>query len=202
MSSVVEFIPIAGLIKVRITAVGVHHNATLMNIFNFKSATTPDAATVLSVATLVQAWIVNTYSGQVSEFVRFTSVDAWSGEEQFGPAHTIPMNEVGSAVSSSTIVDYAWAPLIGLKTGTRGRFATGKWYAFCPVLETVQIGNYDPTHMAGLVAAAAQLLSHASDNNTPWVVASETRLNTYQINEFKPSARLTEQTRRRPDFGR
>jgi hypothetical protein len=202
MSSVVEFIPIAGLIKVRITAVGVGHNATLMNIFNFKAATTPDAATVASVAGLVQAWIVNTYSGQVSEFVRFTSVEAWSGEEQFGPAHTIAMNELGSAISSSTIVDYAWAPLIGLKTGTRGRFATGKWYAFTPVLETVQIGNYDPTHMAGLVAAAAQLLSHASDNNTPWVVASETRLNTYQINEFKPSARLTEQTRRRPDFGR
>lgn len=202
MSSVIEFIPIQGLIKVRITAVGVGHNATLMNIFNFHSVTTPDVATVDSVATLVASWVTNHYTGQVSEFVRFTSVEAWSGEEQFGPMATVTLDDVGTGISASTIVDYAWAPLIGLKTTNRGRFATGKWYAFTPVLETVQIGNYDPTHMAGLVSIANQLLTAASENNTPWVVASETRLSTYPITEFKPSARLTEQTRRRPDFGR
>lgn len=202
MSSVVEFIPIAGLIRARITAVGVGHNATLMNLFNFASAGVVDAASVASVATMLASWVTNHYTGQVSEFVRFTTVEAWSGELQFGPMHTVTMDAVGTAVSASTIVDYAWAPLIGLKTGTRGRFATGKWYAFTPVLETVQIGNYDPTHMDGLKSIGAQLLTAASDNNTPWCVASETRLATYPIVELKPSARLTEQTRRRPDFGR
>ena len=127
MSSVVEFIPIPGLIKCRITAVGVNKNATLMNIFNFAAAVTPDASHVDAVANVVAAWVGNHYKDQVSEFVRFTNVEAWSGEEQFGPLTSINMDQVGTAISSSTIVDYAWAPMIGLKTGTRGRFASGKW---------------------------------------------------------------------------
>jgi len=202
MASVVEFIPITGLIRARITAVGVGHNATLMNLFNFAAAGIVDAASVASVATMLASWVTNHYKGQVSEFVRFTSVEAWSGELQFGPMSTAYLDDVGTAISSSTIIDYAWAPLIGLKTGTRGRFATGKWYAFTPVLVTVQIGNYDPTHLDGLVSIAEQLLTAAGENNTPWCVASETRLSTFPITDFKPSPRLTEQTRRRPDFGR
>jgi hypothetical protein len=202
VSSVVEFIPIPGLIKCRITAVGVSKNATLMNIFNFAAASIPDASHVDSVANIVAAWVGNHYKAQVSEFVRFTNVEAWSGEEQFGPLTSINMDQVGTAVSSSTIVDYAWAPMIGLKTGTRGRFASGKWYAFTPVLETIEIGNYAPSHLDGLVAAAGFLLADAADALVPWCVASETRLATYPITGFKPTARLTEQTRRRPDFGR
>jgi hypothetical protein len=202
MSSVVEFIPIAGLIKCRITAVGVNNNATLMNIFNFHSDAPVDHAAVDNIAGIVTAWVNNHYSGQVSEFVRFTNVEAWSGEDQFGPLTSITLDQVGTAVSASTQVDYAWAPLIGLKTGTRGRFATGKWYAFTPVLETMLIGHYASTHMDGLVGIAGQLLDAASTANLPWSVASETRLQTYPITGFKPSNRLTEQTRRRPDFGR
>jgi hypothetical protein len=202
MSSVVEFIPIEGLIRCRITAVGVNKNATLMNLFNFHTDGPVDLAVVTSVAGTVFDWVRNHYTGQVSEFIRFTNVECWSGEEQFGPLVSRNMDDVGTAVSASTIVDYAWAPLIGLKTVTRGRFATGKWYAFTPVLETVQISNYDPIHMDGLVSIAQSLLDSANTAGTPWVVASETRLATFPITGFKPSPRLTEQTRRRPDFGR
>lgn len=202
MTSVVEFIPITGLIRCRITAVGVSKNATLMNLFNFHTDGAVDAETVNSVAVLVHDWCEDHYAGQVSEFVRFTNVEAWSGEDQFGPLRSIALDTVGRAVSTSVIVDYAWAPLIGLKTGTRGRFATGKWYAFTPVLETVEISNYASSHMDGLMSLGNLLVAGASANHTPWVVASETRLHTYQITGFKPSTRLTEQTRRRPDFGR
>jgi len=202
MSSVVEFIPITGLIKCRITAVGVDNNATLMNIFNFHTDGAVDTAAVTSVAGIVSSWVTNHYTGQVSEFVRFVNVEAWSGEDQFGPLKSIVLDSVGTAVSASEQIDYAWAPLIGLKTGTRGRFATGKWYAFTPVLETMLIGHYASTHMDGLVAIAGNLMDAAATANLPWCVASETRLQCYPINGFKPSNRLTEQTRRRPDFGR
>lgn len=202
MSSVVEFIPITGLIKCRITAVGVNNNATLMNIFNFHTTGAVDAAAVDAVKGIVSSWVTNHYTGQVCPYVRFTNVEAWSGEDQFGPLSSQNLDALGTAVTTHSHVDYAWAPLIGLKTGTRGRFASGKWYAFTPVFETINEGFYDPTHMDGLVAVANYLKTAASDNNLPWVVASETRLATYPIIDFKPSTRLTEQTRRRPDFGR
>jgi hypothetical protein len=202
MSSVVEFIPIPGLVKCRITAVGVDVNCTLMNIFNFHTDLPVDGGIVSGVADMVKSWVHNHYTGQVSEFVRFSNVEAWSGEEQFGPLVSLSMDEVGTAVSASTQIDYAWAPLIGLKTDTRGRFATGKWYAFAPALETMLNNHYASTHMDGLVSIAGQLLTAANDNATPWVVASETRIHCYPITGFKPSPRLTEQTRRRPDFGR
>ena len=202
MSSVVEFIPIEGLIRSRITAVGVDRNCTLMNLFNFHTTGVVDAAAVGAVAGIVASWVQNHYKGQVSEFVRFTTVEAWSGEDQFGPMATQLVDEVGTAVSASTQIDYAWAPMIGLKTGQRGRHATGKWYAFTPVLETMEVGKYADSHMEGLVAIGTQLLTAASEANLPWCVASETRLECYPIQSFKPSARLTEQTRRRPDFGR
>lgn len=202
MSSVVEFIPIEGLIRCRITAVGVGVNCTLMNLFNFHTDTGVDATAVGSVANIVKSWVQNHYTGQVSEFVRFVNVEAWSGEEQFGPLTSLAMDEVGTAVSASTQIDYAWAPLVGLKTSTRGRFASGKWYAFAPALETMLNSHYASTHMDGLVGIADQLRDTAASANLPWVVASETRLATYPITGFKASQRLTEQTRRRPDFGR
>lgn len=202
MSSVVEFIPIPGLIRCRITAVGVDVNCTLMNLFNFATTGPVDEATVNAVATMVLAWVGNHYTGQVSNQVRFVNVEAWSGEEQFGPLVSLPTDQLGSAVSTAPHVDFAWAPLIGLKTDTRGRFASGKWYAFTPVAEVMLGNHYSQLHLDGLVAIATQLKTAASDQNTPWVVASETRLATFPITGFKASQRLTEQTRRRPDFGR
>jgi hypothetical protein len=202
MASVIEFIPIPRLVRCRLTAHAIGYNATLMHLLNFEAPGTPTAADCESVNNVVGQWVLDSYKAQVSNQVNFATVESWSGEDQFGPAATNVIDQDGSAISSEMYVDYAWAPRIGLKTANRGRAATGAIYMFPPVQEAVNPNSYSPVHLSGLVASCQWLLDHALSAAMPWVVASESRLTLYPILSFKPTARLTMQTRRRPDFGR
>jgi len=202
MASVVEFIPIPQLVRCRLTAHAVGYNATLMHLLNFQAPATPTAADCEQVCNVVSQWVNDSYRAQVSNQVNFATAEAWSGEEQFGPAATNVIDLDGSAVSTELFVDFAWAPRIGLKTAHRGRAATGAIYMFPPTQESVEPNAYSPVHLAGLVTSCEWLLSHALSAALPWVVASESRLTLFPILSFKPTARLTMQTRRRPDFGR
>jgi hypothetical protein len=203
MSSVVEFIPIPGLVRTRLTAVGVGYNCTLMHLLNFDAGVNVLPTDITSVLNIIYSWVTNHYIGQINQKVRFVSIEAWDGGDQFGAAGSRNFSDVfGTAVSEFDFVDYAKAPRIGLKTGARGRAATGAIYCFPPVQEAIQPQAYATDHMDGLVAALGYLQTAANSAAYPWVVASESRLAKYPIIGFKPTVRLTEQTRRRPDFGR
>lgn len=202
MASVVEFIPIAQLVRARITGVAVDFNATMMNLVNFDVGHAVTAGDVAGVATMLHDWVTSNYVPQVCSQVRFTTVDTWDGSDQFGPASSALVDTVGTGVSVLASLDFAWAPLVTLKTAHRGRAGTGGFYAFTPVTEAVNPNNYEASHMAGLVAALDSLRTRASALGFTWVVASESRLALYPIVSFKPTQRLTMQTRRRPDFGR
>jgi hypothetical protein len=202
MASVVEFIPIPQLVRARITAVAKDYNATMMNLFNFDVGHAVSPADVAAVAALLDSWVNNHYTGQVCSQVHFTTIDAWDGSDQFGAAASSLVDADGTGVSVLASLDFAWAPLVTLKTNHRGRAGTGGWYAFTPVTEAVNPNNYEASHMAGLVSIAGQLKDAATTAGITWVVASESRLALYPIMSFKPTSRLTMQTRRRPDFGR
>lgn len=193
------FIPIPFCIAVRINAHFEAYPNVMNHVIHFRSENTdPSESECADVATMVSGWLAANYAVNISSDWTLDSVEAWSANSQTG-AYALVSEPCPGQQSATTQPDAA--PLVLLKTGTRGRSYTGRFYALAPDSNSIGQTQYTSTVLNGHIAAFEGLIALANTAGYPLVVASPTHALITNVTAITASQRLTKQTRRRLGFG-
>lgn len=193
------FVAVANCIGARINAHFDAYPAVMNNVMHFYTASAvPSTADCLAVATLVATWVTSKYVGILANNWTIDSVEAWGDDSPTGAYALVAVGSIGLMGPTS---QPDAAPLALLKTSTRGRSTSGRFYCLAPQDAEILKTQYAAAHQLDVIAALESLKGDSTIAGFPLAVKSETLMQTKDVQSVRHSARLTKQERRRLGFG-